>query len=89
MNHYEQATQEVRDAFNALCKGRVEAAVKAEREAWQQEREQLMTQIGVLRSQLLGMRMEFGEGSTVSNLSAALQAEDAVNAAAIKARGNP
>lgn len=33
MNHYEQATQEVRDAFNALCKGRVEAAVKAEREA--------------------------------------------------------
>lgn len=33
MNNYEQATQEVRDAFNALCKGRVEAAVKAEREA--------------------------------------------------------
>ena len=33
MNYYEQATQEVRDAFNALCKGRVEAAVKAEREA--------------------------------------------------------
>lgn len=33
MNRYEQATQEVRDAFNALCKGRVEAAVKAEREA--------------------------------------------------------
>ena len=33
MNHYEQATQEVRDAFNALCKGRVEVAVKAEREA--------------------------------------------------------
>ena len=33
MNHYEQSTQEVRDAFNALCKGRVEAAVKAEREA--------------------------------------------------------
>ena len=33
MNHYEQATQEVRDAFNALCKGRVEAAVNAEREA--------------------------------------------------------
>ena len=33
MNHYEQVTQEVRDAFNALCKGRVEAAVKAEREA--------------------------------------------------------
>lgn len=33
MNHYEQATQEVRDAFKALCKGRVEAAVKAEREA--------------------------------------------------------
>lgn len=29
----EQTTQEVRDAFNALCKGRVEAAVKAEREA--------------------------------------------------------
>jgi len=33
MNSYEQATQEVRDAFSALCKGRVEAAVKAEREA--------------------------------------------------------
>jgi len=33
MNNYEQATQEVRDAFQALCKGRVEAAVKAEREA--------------------------------------------------------
>ena len=33
MNNYEQTTQEVRDAFNALCKGRVEAAVKAEREA--------------------------------------------------------
>lgn len=37
MNHYEQATQEVRDAFNALCKGRVEAAVKAEREACAKE----------------------------------------------------
>lgn len=60
---------------------------KAEREAWRQEREQLMTQIGVLRSQILGMRMQFGEGSTVSNLSAALQAEDAVNAATIRARG--
>lgn len=33
MNNYEQATQEVRDAFNALCKGRVKAAVEAEREA--------------------------------------------------------
>ena len=33
MNNYEQVTQEVRDAFQALCKGRVEAAVKAEREA--------------------------------------------------------
>lgn len=33
MNNYEQVTQEVRDAFDALCKGRVEAAVKAEREA--------------------------------------------------------
>ena len=33
MNNYEQATQEVRDAFRALCKGRVEAAVEAEREA--------------------------------------------------------
>ena len=33
MNNHEQATQEVHDAFNALCKGRVEAAVKAEREA--------------------------------------------------------
>lgn len=33
MNNYEQVTQEVRDAFQALCKGRVEDAVKAEREA--------------------------------------------------------
>tara|TARA_R110000868_G_scaffold384_3_gene2943 strand:+ start:1917 stop:2141 length:225 start_codon:yes stop_codon:yes gene_type:complete len=33
MNTYEQTTQEVRDAFNALCKGRVETAVKDEREA--------------------------------------------------------
>lgn len=33
MNNYEQVTQEVRDAFDALCKGRVETAVKAEREA--------------------------------------------------------
>lgn len=33
MNNYEQTTQEVRDAFAALCKGRVEAAVLAEREA--------------------------------------------------------
>jgi hypothetical protein len=33
MNNYEQTTQEVRDAFQSLCKGRVEAAVKAEREA--------------------------------------------------------
>jgi hypothetical protein len=33
MSSYEQTTQEVRDAFAALCKGRVEAAVLAEREA--------------------------------------------------------
>ena len=33
MNNYEKTTQEVRDAFAALCKGRVEAAVLAEREA--------------------------------------------------------
>ena len=33
MSTHEQATQEVRDAFNAVCRGRVEAAVKAEREA--------------------------------------------------------
>jgi hypothetical protein len=33
MNSHEQVTQEVRDAFNALCKGRVKAAVEAEREA--------------------------------------------------------
>jgi ketosteroid isomerase-like protein len=33
MNTYEQATQEVKDAFDALCKGRVKAAVEAEREA--------------------------------------------------------
>lgn len=64
-----------------------ELVAAAEREAWKKEREQLMTQIGVLRSQLLGVRMQFGEGSTVSNLSAALQAEDAVNTASIRARG--
>lgn len=33
MNNYEQATQEVRAAFDALCKGRAEAAVKTERES--------------------------------------------------------
>jgi hypothetical protein len=33
MSTHEQATQEVRDAFDAVCRGRVEAAVKAEREA--------------------------------------------------------
>jgi hypothetical protein len=32
MNSYEQVTQEVKDAFDALCKGRVKAAVEAERE---------------------------------------------------------
>jgi len=33
MSSHEQVTQKVRDAFDAVCKGRVEAAVKAEREA--------------------------------------------------------
>jgi len=33
MSTHEQATQEVRDAFDAVCRGRVEAAVNAEREA--------------------------------------------------------
>jgi type IV pilus biogenesis protein CpaD/CtpE len=33
MSTHEQATQEVRDALDAVCRGRVEAAVKAEREA--------------------------------------------------------
>ena len=33
MNTYEKATQEVKDAFDAMCKSRVEAAVLAEREA--------------------------------------------------------
>jgi hypothetical protein len=33
MNNYEQVTREVRDAFDALCKSRVKAAVEAEREA--------------------------------------------------------
>jgi len=40
MNSYEQVTQEVRDAFAALCKGRVEAAVLAEREVFNKERQQ-------------------------------------------------
>jgi hypothetical protein len=33
MTTHEQTTQEVRDAFDALCKSRVKAAVEAEREA--------------------------------------------------------
>ena len=33
MSTREQVTQQVRDAFDAVCRGRVEAAVKAEREA--------------------------------------------------------
>jgi hypothetical protein len=33
MTSYKQTTQEVRDAFDALCKGRVKDAVEAEREA--------------------------------------------------------
>jgi hypothetical protein len=33
MSTHEQETQEIRDAFDAVCRGRVEAAVKAEREA--------------------------------------------------------
>jgi hypothetical protein len=32
MSSHDQVTQEMRDAFDAVCKGRVEAAVKAERE---------------------------------------------------------
>ena len=77
---YECFTSEI-EAFAALVRA-------DERKVWEKDREQLMTQIGILRSQLLGMRMQFGEGSIVSNLSAALQAEDAVNAAAIRARSN-
>jgi hypothetical protein len=33
MTKHEEVTQELRDAFDAVCKGRVEAAVLAEREA--------------------------------------------------------
>ena len=33
MNTREQVTQQVRDTFDAVCRGRVEAAVKAEHEA--------------------------------------------------------
>ena len=33
MTTHEQTTQEMRDAFDALCKSRVKAAVDAEREA--------------------------------------------------------
>ena len=33
MSSHEQVAQEMRDAFDAVCKGRVEAAVKAERAA--------------------------------------------------------
>jgi hypothetical protein len=42
MNNYEQVTQEVRDAFDALCKGRVKAAVEAEREACAEVCEELV-----------------------------------------------
>ena len=42
MTSYEQTTQEVRDAFDALCKGRVKAAVEAEREACAKECERMM-----------------------------------------------
>jgi len=84
-------------AADCVCGGDASAQLErfaalvasAEREVWRQEREQLLTQIGVLRSQLLGVRMQFGEGATISNLAAALDAEDAVNAAAIRARATP
>jgi hypothetical protein len=46
MNTYEQATQEVRDAFAALCKGRVEAAVLAEREACAKVCEEVSNDLG-------------------------------------------
>ena len=42
MTSYKQTTQEVRDAFDALCKGRVKAAVEAEREACAKECERMM-----------------------------------------------
>lgn len=42
MTSYEQTTQEVRDAFDALCKSRVKAAVEAEREACAKECERMM-----------------------------------------------
>jgi hypothetical protein len=42
MNSYEQTTQEVRDAFDALCKGRVKDAVEVEREACAKECERMM-----------------------------------------------
>jgi hypothetical protein len=82
LHDIEETNRRANASWTLMC----EKMVAAEREAWQQEREQLLTKIGVLRSQLLGVRMEFGEGSTISNLAAALGAEDAVNAAAIRAR---
>jgi len=49
------------------------------------ERDGLLRKVGTLRSELLGIRMEFGEGPLFSRLSAALGAEDAIDAA----RGKP
>lgn len=52
MNNYEQVTQEVRDAFEALCKRRVEAAVKAERNSWPAEMEAMERQVNILTDAL-------------------------------------
>lgn len=45
------------------------------------ENERLRIEIGGLRSQLLGFRVETGEGSFTQNLSAAIHASEAIDAA--------
>ena len=81
MNHYEQATQEVRDAFSALCKGRVEAAVKAEREACAKVCEEQSKELGgVAEGPFV---TDFGKHT---HMSMAAGAENC--AAAIRARSN-
>ena len=87
MNHYEQTTQEVRDAFNALCKGRVEAAVKAEREACAKVCDAAYDEFFV-RHELEYPKARYDKDSVTRTVKAAVEfvAEDV--AAAIRARGN-
>ena len=88
MNHYEQATQEVRDAFNALCKGRVEAAVKAEREACAKVCDAAYDEFFV-RHELEYPKARYDQASVTRTVKAAVEFVTEDVAAAIRARGNP